>query len=101
MKKQLLTVLVWLAVLLTAGAWTGETMSTMAAGQAREELVQVEQAVRRAAVTCFAAEGAYPPDTDYLAEHYGLRVDPERYVVDYDVFAENLMPEITVLRKEG
>lgn len=101
MKRQLLTVLVWLAVLLTAGAWTGETMNTMTAGQAREELAQVEQAVRRAAVTCFAAEGAYPPDTAYLTEHYGLRVDTERYIVDYDVFAENLMPQITVVRKDG
>ena len=101
MKRQLLTVLVWLAALLAAGAWTGETMSAMTEGQVREELAQVEQVVRRAAVTCFAAEGAYPPGTAYLAEHYGLRVDTERYIVDYDVFAENLMPQVTVVRKDG
>lgn len=62
-----------------------------------ESLHQLEQALRRGCVACYAAEGVYPPTLDYLQEHYGIQVDQERYVVFYDIFAENLMPVITVL----
>ena len=60
---------------------------------------QLEEAVRRSAVACFAAEGRYPPSLDYLKEHYGLQIDERRYVVFYEVYAENLMPDIVVLEK--
>lgn len=58
---------------------------------------KLEEAVRRAAVACYAAEGAYPPSIEYLEEHYGLTVDESRYIVHYDVFADNILPDITVL----
>jgi len=48
-------------------------------------------------VACYAAEGIYPPTTEYLVEHYGIQIDHSRYAVFYEVFAENLMPEITVV----
>jgi hypothetical protein len=57
----------------------------------------LEEAVRRGAVACYAAEGMYPPDLAYLETHYGLQVDRERYTVIYEVFASNLMPDVTVL----
>lgn len=58
---------------------------------------QLEEAVRRAAVSCYASEGFYPPSLAYLQEHYGIQVDEERYYVFYEIFAENLMPDITVV----
>ena len=61
---------------------------------------KLEDAIRRSAVACFAAEGAYPPDVDYLVEHYGLSIDESRFIVHYEIFAENLMPDITVLDRE-
>lgn len=57
----------------------------------------LETAVRRSAMSCYAAEGVYPPSLDYLKEHYGLIIDEDRYIVKYEAFAENLMPYITVL----
>lgn len=60
---------------------------------------QLESALRRAAVACYAAEGVYPPDLEYLEEHYGVRIEEERYVVFYEIFADNLMPDITVLER--
>ena len=36
----------------------------------------------------------------YLEDHYGLQIDTDRYTVYYDVFASNLMPDITVLENE-
>jgi len=67
------------------------------AGRGEEGRERLEDAVRRAAVACYAAEGIYPPDLDYLEEHYGLQIDEAHYTVHYDVFASNLMPDITVL----
>ena len=58
---------------------------------------QLEDSIRRACVACYATEGVYPPNLSYLEEHYGLQVDTTRYTVFYDIFAENLMPDITVV----
>lgn len=60
---------------------------------------QLEEAVRRAAVACYAAEGFYPPDVDYLCGHYGIVYEESRYQIHYDCFASNLMPDITVVEK--
>lgn len=65
-----------------------------------EEKKQLEEALRRAVVTCYATEGIYPPNLTYVKEHYGVQVNEERYLVVYEAFAENLMPEITVLERD-
>lgn len=67
--------------------------------QSGEALQQLETALRRAAVACYAAEGVYPPTLDYLTDHYGIQIDESRYQVFYEIFADNLMPDITVLEK--
>ena len=61
---------------------------------------QLEQVLHKTAAACYAAEGIYPPDLEYLEEHYGIQVDRDRYTVMYDVFASNLMPDITVLETQ-
>lgn len=71
--------------------------TNMGEGQRDEGRRQLEDAVRRAAVACYASEGIYPPNVAYLEEHYGIQIDRERYAVMYDVFASNLMPDVTVL----
>ena len=58
---------------------------------------QLETALRRTAVSCYAAEGFYPPDVAYMQTHYGLRFDEESYRVHYRLTASNWMPDITVL----
>ena len=72
-------------------------LSNLESGRRSEGREQLEDAVRRAAVACYAAEGIYPPDVEYLEEHYGIQVDRDRYTVVYDAFASNLMPDVTVL----
>ena len=61
---------------------------------------QLEETLRRAAVACYAAQGAYPPDLDYIEEHWGVQIDWSRYAVFYQVEGSNLMPDITVLERE-
>ncbi|MCI2106469.1 MAG: hypothetical protein LKK00_07090 [Intestinimonas sp.] len=78
------------AVLYTASGVLSSRVHTQA-------LVLTEQSVRRAAVQCYALEGAYPITLDVLTKHYGVSIDETRYFVDYRYVASNLMPEITVL----
>lgn len=63
------------------------------------ELTLVRDAVKNAALTCYAVEGAYPDDLEYLREHYGLGYNEGRYVVYYDAFASNVMPDIRVVER--
>lgn len=63
----------------------------------QEGLRMVEESINRAIVTCYAIEGIYPPNLDYLQGNYGLVVDEETYYVQYEVFASNIMPEVTVI----
>lgn len=60
---------------------------------------QLETAVRRTAVSCYASEGFYPPDVAYMQEHYGLQFDEETYIIRYERPASNWMPDITVLER--
>lgn len=69
-------------------------------GRDAEDLRQLEEALRRSCAACYAAEGVYPPNLEYLEDHYGIRVDEERYAVFYSAFADNLMPDITVVVRE-
>ena len=73
------------------------TLSPVAGRSAEEQRLRVEQAVRRAAVQCYALEGAYPPDVDYLKEHYGVRYDERRFFVHYQPSGANLTPNIAVI----
>ena len=74
--------------------WAVEALGRDGGEQGRKNL---EEGLRRAAVTCYALEGSYPPNVDYLKTYYGVQIDESRYSVFYEVFAENLMPEITVV----
>ena len=64
-----------------------------------QELDMVRDAVKNAALTCYAVEGAYPADLEYLREHYRLSYNEEKYIVYYEAFASNLMPSIQVAER--
>lgn len=69
-------------------------------GRKSEGKQQLEDALRRTAAACYAAEGFYPPDVAYMQRHYGLQYDETAYRIHYEMFASNLMPEITVVEKQ-
>ncbi len=75
-------------------------LNSLTATSGDQEARLVHDAVKNAALTCYAAEGTYPENLDYLREHYKLAYNTERFVVEYDAFASNLMPTITV-RERG
>ena len=63
------------------------------------ELQIVRDAVKNAALTCYAVEGAYPDSVEYLRKHYQLAYDEERYLITYDAFASNMIPDIWVTER--
>ncbi len=65
------------------------------------ELQIVRDAVKNAALTCYAVEGMYPDDLEYLREHYHLSYNEEKYHVFYEPMASNLMPSIKVAERGG
>lgn len=64
-----------------------------------EQNKALEDAVRGATMMCYAVEGRYPFDVDYLRKHYGIYYDQNKYIVRIDGFADNVLPEIRVLKK--
>lgn len=74
-------------------------MHQLEQGHRAADLENLKNALRRTAAACYAVEGAYPPDVDYMRRHYGLQYDESRFFVDYELTASNLMPQITVLER--
>lgn len=69
-------------------------------GRKDEGKQQLEDAVRRTAVACYASEGFYPPSVEDMVRRYGLQYDETAYMIHYEIFASNLMPEITVVERQ-
>ena len=93
----------WVSVAASAALFAAFLLSLalVKTRQSARETEQLETAIRRACVTCYAVEGRYPKSLAYIVEHYGVTVDADAFVVRYDAYAENLMPDIHVTRKGG
>lgn len=79
--------------------WFGISVERLSMDRQAEGRQLLEDALRRTAVACYAAEGFYPPSVTYMEEHYRLQYDRDSYVIHYELVASNLMPDITVLEK--
>lgn len=88
-----------LFVLVAGCMWRG--IVSVSAQTAENQKKNLESAVHRDIVTCYALEGRYPESLDYLRDHYGLTFDEDRYVVGYEIVGSNLMPDVTVMEKQG
>lgn len=88
-----------LCIALAAG-WFSLSVARLEQGRQEEGVRILRESLRKTAVTCYGLEGFYPPDVKYMQTHYGLQYDENRYDVHYEIFASNLMPDITVVEKE-
>ncbi len=61
--------------------------------------VLTEQSIKKAAIQCYANEGMYPADLQYLVDNYYVTIDEESFDVVYSCFASNIMPTIKVSKK--
>lgn len=99
-KKSILSVirgLIMPCIIVASLLGYSSALDNLDSGKDAENLRQLEEALRKGCAACYAVEGAYPPNLEYLEEHYGVQVDETKYTVYYNMFAQNLMPDITVL----
>ena len=92
-------VIVLLIAALVAGMWGAVTYLDNTEHEEQTEMVY--NAVKKAALTCYAVEGAYPSGVDYLEENYGLSYDHDLYLVSYNAFASNLFPDVRVIEQKA
>lgn len=98
MNRKDIAVILLFAVLLV-GSWQLVTRLDRSEQSTQTEMVY--DAVRNAALTCYAVEGAYPGQLAYLEERYGLSYDHELYMVSYSAFASNIFPDIRVFEQKA
>jgi len=59
----------------------------------------LEESLQRAVVMNYAIKGSYPQDLEYIKNNFGIHIDDTRFIVHYTIFASNIFPEITVIRR--
>lgn len=99
-KKPYMTILSVLCIAALLFLFVKATDSIGTANDAEQAQI-LEQALTRSITACYALEGAYPPDIDYLVEHYGLTYDSAEYFIDYQYIGANLRPDVTIIKKDG
>ena len=57
----------------------------------------LSSAINRIVTYCYAMEGNYPENLDYMKENYGLTYDETSFFVDYTVQGSNIYPDITII----
>ncbi len=63
------------------------------------QLQTLQDAITRSCTHSYAINGAYPASLDELVQNYGLQIDETKYIVHYDAFAPNIMPDITIISR--
>ena len=65
----------------------------------RESLRTARESLRRAIITCYAVEGSYPENYEYIKENYSVRIDEQKYFVHYLIIASNVMPDFEIYER--
>ncbi|MCI6243286.1 MAG: hypothetical protein PUF81_02970 [Lachnospiraceae bacterium] len=78
-------------------AFSAEQMSS---GNLTQEKEIVTTALSRSITQCYALEGFYPPDLDYICDHYGFTYNKDHFFIDYQYIGSNLPPDVTVIDRQ-
>ncbi len=62
-----------------------------------QQEASLQLAIDHAITSCYALEGMYPPDLQYMKDHYGLVYDESLFYVDYQPIASNMRPMVYIL----
>ena len=64
-----------------------------------EKKQNIEKALTHSITQCYAIEGTYPPNLQYLEENYGIMYDAETYQITYVSHGAKRRPEVTITEK--
>lgn len=74
-------------------------LSSLSDSTQRRQKESLKNAITRSVTYCYAVEGAYPENLDYLKDNYGLIYDEDTFFVDYRIMGANILPDITIIEK--
>lgn len=74
-------------------------IESLSSGSLRRQKESLNNALNRSITYCYAVEGSYPEDLEYLKKHYGLTYDEDRFFVDYKTTGSNILPDVTIIEK--
>lgn len=81
------------------GISTFFAIDQIAVRQDSDQSKAIEVVLIKAAVQCYALEGSYPPDLNYLKDHYGVILNETKYFYFYETQGSNILPKIMVIRR--
>lgn len=91
-------ILVIVVLVIALVAWSA--LARVSADMAEQSAGTIKAEVVDAAVQCFAIEGSYPSSLAHLEDAYGLKINRNDYIVTYNCFASNVMPQVEVLARD-
>ena len=56
----------------------------------------IRESILSTAMQCYAIEGSYPSSLSHLEDAYGLTVNHDDYIINYEWFADNIPPSVAV-----
>lgn len=74
-------------------------LDSMSEKSIAEQKQNLETAVWSGITQCYAIEGRYPENLEYLQKEYGLQYDSNTFFVDYQVLGANMIPDVTVIER--
>ncbi len=95
-RKNTIINMVLMAVILLIAYWG---LTSLDSKSDELQLRTLSDAITRSCAHSYATNGAYPASLDELVENYGLQINEEKYIVHYDAFAPNIMPDIQVFNR--
>ena len=99
MRLPFICIIVAVLVIAVAGGITLISLQDVGSHYSDTRLAEIKSTVLSCVAQCYALEGRYPPDLGYLENNYGLRLDTDRYLYHYEMFASNIFPDVQVFLK--
>lgn len=101
-QKKKLTIWKFIPIVLLAACAVlfGAFSSKLSDDNTKRSKSTLERALTRSITQCYALEGTYPPDINYLTDHYGLTYNSDYYYIDYQYIGSNLRPDVTIIERK-
>lgn len=64
-----------------------------------QSIQSAHDSILRAIVTCYAIEGRYPENYEYIKENYGVYINEKKLTVFYSALGSNIMPSFRIIEK--
>lgn len=92
-RRKVVAAIIVVALAVTCWFAYGAVSSTL-----REQgAASIRTAILDASMQCCAIEGSYPTSLKHLEDEYGLVINHDDYIINYEVFAANIAPSVVVV----